>query len=1096
MKKVLFSFFSMLLVSTMATAQYCTTSAASSTADEEITNVSFTSTLNNSTNCANPLTGTQGVGTGAPGFVNFTAGIAPTVVFPGVSYPFSVTIASCGTFNFNSGCKIYIDYNQDGDFVDAGEEVYYSGVGNAVNCVPPQTLTGNITIPITAVPGITRMRVIDVEGGQFAATTITPCGVYTWGETEDYALQIIPPIPCSAIPQISAGVIVAPDTITVCPSATTQLCIDSSSLYSGINYEWLTSTNNGATWTTIPGATSLCYTVPAGTPSALYKFAALCTFTFSMDTTDAVYINVIDPLYTTVPYTQSFENWIDYCTTKDVPDNFWSNTPSTGDPSWRRNDEGATASWSNVTSGAYTPPSSDLAHSARFHAYSSNFSGFFDLHVNMASAPGVKTLYFDYKIATFGPNFSVELDTTGSGTFFPLLVYNNIANWQTAFLNIASNSPTCRIRFKGNSSLFNGDIGLDNIKIYGPCSGTPNAGTMVDTNVCAADTFALVTLGTTGASGLSYQWQSAPAANGPFTNIAVTSLNKTNTAITTPTYFRCIVTCTSSNQSDTTNVMFAGINTFYYCYCKNTTTSTFDAFDIGNVKLTKLTGTMLDTLIYNVDIPSTDTFNNTTAINGYTSYQNSLPIRKIYRDSLYKISITDITQFSWNPFGATKVLLDFNRNGIFEFYETIGGGSINSANSTVVDFYVPDSSNLGITGLRIITADNSPYTSIPDCGNIFSGEVEDYLVEIIVPPCAKPTNPGIAYITDSVMCPGYVTVLFDTNHTKLNNFSGLTMNWEISTNNGASYTDIAGATSDSLIYVVNQNSKFRLKLICGSIGTGDTVYSNVKDVTMLPSYACYPASASLGGNKDTADNGYFTLGIYSYSSAGSTGPHLGNPAAVRTRTDFTPSGPMTLYTDSTYGISFYNILKPYNHADAQITMFIDYNNNGVYDIPAEKVFTGISTSTSFYLPGVFTTPQFPALDVATGCRIVLNNNTSISNPASNLGVGLYTSGETEDFLVKFKSKPNAIQDIVNVGNVEVYPNPTTGLVYVDMDANKLDELNILVTNIVGAEVYSNTYKNINGKFSTSIQLGHLPKGNYTMKLSSEKGSVIRKITLN
>ena len=46
--------------------------------------------------------------------------------------------------------KIWIDYNIDGDFTDAGEEVY-SGVGTS-------TVTGSFVVP-SGVSGLTRMRV-------------------------------------------------------------------------------------------------------------------------------------------------------------------------------------------------------------------------------------------------------------------------------------------------------------------------------------------------------------------------------------------------------------------------------------------------------------------------------------------------------------------------------------------------------------------------------------------------------------------------------------------------------------------------------------------------------------------------------------------------------------------------------------------------------------------------------------------------------------------------------------------------------------------------------------------------------------------------
>ncbi|MBL7765054.1 MAG: T9SS type A sorting domain-containing protein [Chitinophagaceae bacterium] len=171
---------------------YCT-SAAIQTADEEITNVTF-GTLNNTTNCATPFVGSQGTGTGSANlYTNFT-GLggppAPTFII-GLPQPFSMTVSSCGTFNFNNAFKAYIDYNHNATFTDPGEEIYWSGP-TALTCVPPTTVNGSFTVPATALPGLTRMRIINWEGGQTTPTTITPCSTYGYGETEDYLVNINP----------------------------------------------------------------------------------------------------------------------------------------------------------------------------------------------------------------------------------------------------------------------------------------------------------------------------------------------------------------------------------------------------------------------------------------------------------------------------------------------------------------------------------------------------------------------------------------------------------------------------------------------------------------------------------------------------------------------------------------------------------------------------------------------------------------------------------------------------------------------------------------------------------------------------------------
>jgi Zn-dependent metalloprotease len=73
--------------------------------------------------------------------------------------------------------EIWIDFNGDYDFEDAGEEVF-SGSGNSV-------VTGSFTVPGDAVLGDTLMRVSMSYG------TYPPyCGTFYYGEVEDYTVNI------------------------------------------------------------------------------------------------------------------------------------------------------------------------------------------------------------------------------------------------------------------------------------------------------------------------------------------------------------------------------------------------------------------------------------------------------------------------------------------------------------------------------------------------------------------------------------------------------------------------------------------------------------------------------------------------------------------------------------------------------------------------------------------------------------------------------------------------------------------------------------------------------------------------------------------
>ena len=164
---------------------YCN-SGATSTADEDIFNVTI-GTLNNTSNCAS-------IGPG-PGSVknrysNYTTLPAGNIVSGNM--PFSVQIGTCGG-NFTNAVAIFIDYNHDGAFQVPAEVAYRSAAGT----VGPHIESGFANIPTTALPGITLMRVVNVETG--FPPSIQPCGTYTWGETEDYLVNIGPCVPITSV---------------------------------------------------------------------------------------------------------------------------------------------------------------------------------------------------------------------------------------------------------------------------------------------------------------------------------------------------------------------------------------------------------------------------------------------------------------------------------------------------------------------------------------------------------------------------------------------------------------------------------------------------------------------------------------------------------------------------------------------------------------------------------------------------------------------------------------------------------------------------------------------------------------------------------
>jgi GEVED domain len=173
---------------------YC--SSTSTTATRYITSFS---TTGGTTNINNTASGYSPSGYGA-----FLSQIVTKQIYGTVN--FAATFFN-GTFAY--GFNIWVDWNDDLDFNDAGEKVYASGA-------LVTAATGSFAIPGTAPIGQHRMR-IKADTGTFNPT---PCGTITNGETEDYTLEVTP-LTCSGNPSNLTSIFTSQTTATVSWTAPT-----------------------------------------------------------------------------------------------------------------------------------------------------------------------------------------------------------------------------------------------------------------------------------------------------------------------------------------------------------------------------------------------------------------------------------------------------------------------------------------------------------------------------------------------------------------------------------------------------------------------------------------------------------------------------------------------------------------------------------------------------------------------------------------------------------------------------------------------------------------------------------------------------------
>ena len=124
-------------------------------------------------------------GSGCTTYSNYTSNTA--TVEANQPLTLSIKVGSCDASVQNKVVKAFIDWNNDGDFDDAGENVAQSSVisGTAIFTT---SITSPKNLPINY---LTVLRIVVQETNN--AADVKPCGSYTKGETQDYRVKFISP---------------------------------------------------------------------------------------------------------------------------------------------------------------------------------------------------------------------------------------------------------------------------------------------------------------------------------------------------------------------------------------------------------------------------------------------------------------------------------------------------------------------------------------------------------------------------------------------------------------------------------------------------------------------------------------------------------------------------------------------------------------------------------------------------------------------------------------------------------------------------------------------------------------------------------------
>ncbi|RYM35165.1 T9SS type A sorting domain-containing protein [Brumimicrobium glaciale] len=164
------------------------TSEASNDADSKIDIVQLTGNsinLNNNSSTSVCVTRTE-----------FYTGVDIPDLIRGNTYTLNITQGTCNG-EYNRYANAWIDYDNNNDFTGGNEAL---SNGTSSNSTADFIHSFIFTVPMTATLGNRKMRIILIEG---SSNLTDPCISYTFGETEEYWVDIIDPISnpyCSSAP--------------------------------------------------------------------------------------------------------------------------------------------------------------------------------------------------------------------------------------------------------------------------------------------------------------------------------------------------------------------------------------------------------------------------------------------------------------------------------------------------------------------------------------------------------------------------------------------------------------------------------------------------------------------------------------------------------------------------------------------------------------------------------------------------------------------------------------------------------------------------------------------------------------------------------
>lgn len=967
------------LVRPAAAQTYCTPSVAYISSNNWIVNFETAGGISNISNA-----------TAASEYTDYSA-TQEVSAMQGTSVTFELDAYPSGS---NCYARIWVDWNQDGDFDDADETVFDHTSGTGL-----KNFSGTITVPVGATPGTTRLRVkTDWESTTGSGFPLPdPCEESGWGEGEDYAFTVIASEPCEGT--VTAGTIAGIDSI--CGNTTFSIGTTGATLAGEMTSGWQKSTSATGPWVSAGSVGTNLNVVGGITSTTYYRYFTTCDASESTDTTDVheVVVKSATECYCTPSSSGTYYGCSslridDFVTTGGVNNISNVNSNCAGSSGYDNNTtdetmiasqwQGSIINYEIKTEASWTGESNNVKMWVDWDQ-----SGSFDTDEEVFNGSSIL-------VGTVTGSLEVPADAVGGMT--RLRIKN-----QNSYYPITS--PCAFTMYtSGEVEDYNFEV-----LVPDPCDEVSLAAVTISgiESVCSGVDGFTLTATAPIASGITKTWERrSPAGTGTWTTIAGATTSILNIAsITEETEYRYTVTCVASGES-VSDTWTVGLNPPTECYCD----VTYTGGCTWNIHVNDFSTTGGTANISNLGTGCAGS-------TGYGDYTDQFVTA--YQGTMVNYTLNTINS------GAVRIWIDWDQDGFFEASEMVYTSSASgyAPASIAGSVEVPYDAVPGATGMRIRTYSGYyGYDYLDACYTVYGGETEDYTFNVVEPPpCDE-----VAFTSLEIDGPESICVArpFTLTSSGTPIASGLTRIWQKKTGTG----DWTTLTGGSLVYNVTagitEETQYRYIVTCTLNGTSDT--SNVWTVSMNPPTECYcdgvyqwAYNIYTWDYSEQIEDVIFRGDVDSLVNLDSEFPFVASSSDYGGYTnymadsvelglpDFTQTGTYTARI-KTKGASMIN------------RVWIDFDDDGIFDDS-----DAIHISSTDYTSGTitdnfsFTIP----LSAAPGVhRMRIRLMGTYNTPFPIDPCYLYGYGETEDYAVLIKER-QPCADVVFPESVMAYSSP-------------------------------------------------------------------------